>query len=656
MYERDSTAVDTLGTWLVRYDGQRGLVSRVVTPRADSANYSFDGQARLASTFTQSSGPTQTRTLSYTGASGLARLEHLVSGVSDWYPGVYDPEGAPDEPTQGTKALGPTWTERHGLGAAVDSTVDSLSYDGWERLLAWRESRKTPPDTLWRLTADSVSFDGAGDVLTVGGAETYGTKKGRLISRTDPVTGSWSYSYDAAGNQTQATVTLAGSTKTWSYGYDALNRLVAVRYTPPGGSPGLVARYGYDVLGRRIVKRVYSKPQGGTIAYTRMSYSGDAVAFETDSAGVNIKTQYTWGADVDDLLGVRDSLGTDFQVVQDQLHSVRGLVRRDGIWVMSQRFLPSGQLLSQEVSGSAALPQPTLRYGWTGREYDAETGMYFNRARYYDPTQRRFTQEDPIGYAGGSNLYAYVGGAVLEGRDPSGLACSEYSAMRRVTNQYGVVTYQSGWSYWMTIGACGSGGPVGPGGDGTYVPPEGPGDFYPVEPPACTIGCAPPPPPRGPKAEPKSVCSGMGTQYVFAMSATLAPLFFSINLGFAVGVTDRGQVFFQIQRGADIGAGSYVGFGFSSGVNRTVSHAPLSGVTDVPSNYSAIYAGWGVSTGVSYTYAPGAGYGVSNGDFGISGSPLGKVGYGAGAYVAVVGKARTTTVPLGPPILGGSCE
>jgi RHS repeat-associated protein len=417
-YERDSVTTGPTGKWIVRYDGQRGLLARVVTPFADSATYSFDGQGRLGSAYTQSTGPTQTRSLSYTAASGLARLEHLVNGASDWYPGVYDPEGAPDEPSQGTKALGPTWTEQHGLGAAVDSTVDSLTYDGWERLLSWRESRKTPPGSTWAQIGDSVSFDGAGNVLTVGGAETYGTKKGRLISRTDPVTGNWTYAYDAAGNQTQATATLAGSTKTWNYAYDALNRLVAVRYTPSGGSPGLVARYGYDVLGRRIVKRVYSKPQGGAIGYTRMRYTGSAVAFETDSAGVSITLQYRWGTGVDNLIGVRDSTGTDYEVVQDQLHSVRGLVRRDGTWIMSQRFLPAGQLLSQE-HGAAFVPD--LRYGWTGREYDAETGLYFNRARSYDPGQRRFTQEDPIGYGGSTNLYAYVDGAVLEGRDPSGL-------------------------------------------------------------------------------------------------------------------------------------------------------------------------------------------------------------------------------------------
>ncbi len=502
-YERDSTAVDTMGTWLVRYDGQRGLVSRVVTPRADSASYNFDGQGRLASAFTQSSGPTQTRSLSFTGASGLARLEHLVSGVSDWYPGVYDPEGAPDEPSQGTKALGPTWTERHGLAAQVDSTVDSLTYDGWERLVSWRESRKTPPGSIWSLIGDSVSFDGAGNVLTVGGAETYGMKKGRLISRTDPVTGNWTYSYDAAGNQIQAAVTLAGNTRSWTLAYDALNRLVTVRYSKGNGfSPVLTARYGYDVFGRRIVKRVYNGQSGGTPGYIRMTYTGDAVTFETDSSGASIKMQYTWGADVDDLIGVRDSTGTDYQVVQDQLHSVRGLVRRDGVWVMNQRFLPSGQLLSQDASGSVALPAPTLRYGWTGREYDAETGMYFNRARYYDPGQRRFTQEDQIGYAGGSNLYAYVGGAVLESRDPSGLECIGYFTTARYVNQYGQATSWSPWAFGGTNGMCGSGGgPVGSGGDGTYVPPEGPGDFYPVDPPACTISCTPPPEPRGPKPD-----------------------------------------------------------------------------------------------------------------------------------------------------------
>ena len=64
---------------------------------------------------------------------------------------------------------------------------------------------------------------------------------------------------------------------------------------------------------------------------------------------------------------------------------------------------------------------PGLRYRWTGREYDKETGFYYFRARYYDPGAKRFIQEDPIGYGGGANLYAYVDGQPLEARDPSGM-------------------------------------------------------------------------------------------------------------------------------------------------------------------------------------------------------------------------------------------
>ena len=180
-----------------------------------------------------------------------------------------------------------------------------------------------------------------------------------------------------------------------------------------------MARYAYDVAGRRIVKRVYRSPFVGAGArYQRYVYHGDQVAFETDSAGT-ITSKYSWAPGTDNLLGFTDSTGTYYNVVADHLGSVRGLVRRDSAWIMYQRFTPYGTRLSRDSSGTGALP--TLRYGWTGREHDAETGLVYFRARYYDPGQRRFTQEDPIGFSGGANLYSYVGGQVLSARDPSGM-------------------------------------------------------------------------------------------------------------------------------------------------------------------------------------------------------------------------------------------
>jgi RHS repeat-associated protein len=60
-------------------------------------------------------------------------------------------------------------------------------------------------------------------------------------------------------------------------------------------------------------------------------------------------------------------------------------------------------------------------FTYTGREYDEETGLYFYRARYYDPKLGRFLNPDPIGFEGGdTNLYAYVGNNPVNRTDPQG--------------------------------------------------------------------------------------------------------------------------------------------------------------------------------------------------------------------------------------------
>jgi RHS repeat-associated protein len=58
---------------------------------------------------------------------------------------------------------------------------------------------------------------------------------------------------------------------------------------------------------------------------------------------------------------------------------------------------------------------------YTGRENDG-TGLYYYRARYYDPVLGRFVSEDPIGFLGGSNFYRYVSNDPSDLIDPFGLA------------------------------------------------------------------------------------------------------------------------------------------------------------------------------------------------------------------------------------------
>ncbi|MFC0178529.1 RHS repeat-associated core domain-containing protein [Thorsellia kenyensis] len=74
--------------------------------------------------------------------------------------------------------------------------------------------------------------------------------------------------------------------------------------------------------------------------------------------------------------------------------------------------------------------QVTLLYGqplrFQGQYFDQETGLHYNTFRYYDPETGRFTQQDPIGLAGGINLYQYAPNP-LSWIDPLGWSCSFYS-------------------------------------------------------------------------------------------------------------------------------------------------------------------------------------------------------------------------------------
>jgi len=79
------------------------------------------------------------------------------------------------------------------------------------------------------------------------------------------------------------------------------------------------------------------------------------------------------------------------------------------------------------VSGSTSTVSNTGNpYGYTGREPDAETGLYYYRARYYDVEAGRFIQSDPIGFAGGdTNLYGYVRNNPSNATDATGMVRDE---------------------------------------------------------------------------------------------------------------------------------------------------------------------------------------------------------------------------------------
>jgi RHS repeat-associated protein len=402
-YERPSTMVDPLGTWTTKYETKRGMADTLITPYGDSISYVYDSlQRAIGPTIYNGSLRASTGIKWLVNGTLLADTTLVQSSGGAYVAGGY---GRPVTNDTSYLALQPVWKDRHGSGASTDQLADSAMYDGWERLVQWKGTKNIT--TL--VGSESYTFDANGNISQPTGAAVYDKTTDRLISRIEGAT-TRIFTYSKAGMILKDS--LADNTKRWEFGYDALLRLVSVRYN------GVVmARYGYDVLGRRIAKRVYSTSSGGTLGYTRFVYHGAAIAFETDSAGT-IGLRYTYGLDEDALLVVRDAAGNHYYTVRDKLASIRGLVKQDGTWWLSQRFSPYGVTVQRDTNSAG--PSVPLRFSWIGREYDAETGYYYLRARYYSPALRRFVAEDPLGFGAGPNVYAYTDGGPLENSDPNG--------------------------------------------------------------------------------------------------------------------------------------------------------------------------------------------------------------------------------------------
>ena len=210
-----------------------------------------------------------------------------------------------------------------------------------------------------------------------------------------------SYQYDANGNRTEKT-DASGTTR---YRYNSQNQLIHIDF-PDQRS----VDYAYDPLGRRIEKRLTAAD--GTQTLRRYGYDGANLLLEQDETGQPLNEFLSAGLD-EPLLLKRN--GQVYRYISDAQGSIIALSDSAGQIVQRYEYDAYGKTISVQ---DPAFVQP---YGYTGRERDDESGLYYYRARYYDPAVGRFLQSDPIGLAGGINTYAYVNGDPISFSDPTGL-------------------------------------------------------------------------------------------------------------------------------------------------------------------------------------------------------------------------------------------
>jgi len=165
-----------------------------------------------------------------------------------------------------------------------------------------------------------------------------------------------------------------------------------------------------DLSGRRVLT-------AGPLGTTNYLYDGANVVEEIDNTG-SLLGRYAYPLALDEPVAEVRSGSTAFYNA-DGLGSITSLTTPSGTITATYSYDAFGTPMTS--TGSIANP-----YRYAGREFDAETSTYYNRARYYDETAGRFTSEDPVRFSGGLNFYAYVRNDPVSFVDPMGL-CSQIS-------------------------------------------------------------------------------------------------------------------------------------------------------------------------------------------------------------------------------------
>ena len=179
-----------------------------------------------------------------------------------------------------------------------------------------------------------------------------------------------------------------------TYQWDAKNRLIEAKRGAD------TWQWSYNAFDQRV-----SEKKNGVVTKRWVWAGGNQPAEERDAAGNVTRRFYPQGEQA----GAVKSYYT-----KDHLGSIREVMGANGTVVSSSRYDAWGVRTTQGAQDAAS-------FGFTGHLEQKELGLVFTLYRAYDPATGRWLSIDPIGEAGGINLYGYVGNNPINAMDPFGL-------------------------------------------------------------------------------------------------------------------------------------------------------------------------------------------------------------------------------------------
>ena len=358
---------------------------------AQQAAYTYDTNGNRAS-LTYANGVTET--YRYNKANWIISLENRNnSGLISSYTYTYYASGS-----QKTKT-------------AADGKVTSYVYDGLNRLVQESETGAL---------TQSYTYDARGNraAMTVTGTESYAVSytydaNNRLLTEQKTqglLTDLTTYTYDANGNLLSKTVLAgnggaAGST----YAYNTLNQLVSATENQR------TAAYAYNAQGIRTTKVTFS---------TRTNYLLDGA----NVVGERLNGEYVSYLRGANLISRTGEDGTDYYLFNAH-GDVTGLADSTGA---------SARAYDYDAFGVEKDPDPLDEnpFRYCGEYFDRETETYYLRARYYDPTIGRFTQQDTH-WTTANSIYGDNPQKINEREDKLGLKSYSYAPQITAVMQSG---------------------------------------------------------------------------------------------------------------------------------------------------------------------------------------------------------------------------